>query len=50
MQANECGLLTVNRKIRGHFHHFPSAKEKPQGRRGILELPFRVLTGDVQTR
>ena len=50
MQPNEAELLTVNRKITGYFHHFPSSKDKPQGRQGILELPCHVLIQDVQTR
>ena len=50
MQPNEAELLTVNRKITGHFQHFPSSKDKPQGRQRILELPCRVLIQDVQTR
>lgn len=42
MQLNEAELLTVNRKITGHFHHFSSSKDKPQGRQRILELPCLI--------
>lgn len=50
MWPNEARLLAVNRTIRGHFHHFPAAKEKLQGRQGGLELTCRVFIQDVQTR
>lgn len=50
MQPNEAELLTVNRKITGHCHHFSTSEDKPQGRQGTLELPCHVLIQDVQTR
>lgn len=50
MQLHEARLLAVKRMIRGYFHHFSSAKEKPQGKKGVSEFTCHVFIQDVQTR